>query len=102
VVTAVDAVKRLRAMPGTFNHKMLCSLAAPKFKELDKDQLGILKLQDLLIVAASALPAYKPGGMKASSEDDVRTMKELEDAILLNNEPMVCHEHTTDFYMSVL
>lgn len=88
-VSAEDAVKRLRAMPNNFNHRMLCSIAKPKFVELDIEHKGLLRGQDLLDVAASALPKYKPGGMKATEEDDKRTLLDLKEALIVNEEALV-------------
>jgi Ca2+-binding EF-hand superfamily protein len=66
---------------------MLLSIAKPKFVELDVDKKGLLEVKDLVQVAASALPLYKPGGMKAADEEDTRTLIEFEETLRINNEP---------------
>ena len=87
--SAEDAVKRLNASPNSFNHRMLASLAKQKFDELDVDKQGVLPMEALVQIATLVLPNYHPGGMVAPAEDDQRTLQDLQEALRLNNEPMV-------------
>ena len=87
--SAEDAVKRLNASPNSFNHRMLASLAKQKFEELDVDKQGVLPMEALMQIATLVLPNYHPGGMVAPAEDDQRTLQDLQEALRLNNEPMV-------------
>lgn len=92
-ISAEDAVKRMRAMPGAYNHRLLCSIAQPAFAKLDKDNKGFLFKDELLEVAVIVLHAYKPGGMKASLNDDGQTLKDLAESLTQNNEPLVSCTH---------
>ena len=88
-ISAEDAIKRLQASPNSFNHRMLAALAKQKFEELDVDKQGVLPMEALMQVATLVLPGYHPGGMVAPPEDDQRTLHDLQEALRLNNEPMV-------------